>query len=222
MLLKTSELNPGQVYKLLIGSVVPRPIAWVSTISADGKPNLAPFSYFTVASSNPPVVCFSPALKGVSVDGKTIVYPKDSLANVRETEEFVVNIVSYKLAKQMNQCSAEYGRGVSEFEKTGLTPVSSAMVKPPRVGEALISMECRLRQIINFGDHPGAGNLILGDVLCFNIDDKVIDARQHVNIEALDPIGRLAGNDYCRVSDIFALDRPDANYDPFQSDAKKL
>jgi len=211
MIVKTSELDQKEIYKLLIGSVVPRPIAWVSTINADNITNLAPFSYFTVASSYPPVLCFSPGLKGDLRDGEVVAVPKDTLRNIEETKEFVVNIVSANLAEQMNNTSAEYAPSVSEFERSGLTEAASSMVRPPRVGEALISMECRLNQIVRLGTAPGAGNLVLGDVLCFHIDDSIYKAG-HIDIHALNPIGRLSGNSYCRVVEqIFELRRPSAN-----------
>jgi flavin reductase (DIM6/NTAB) family NADH-FMN oxidoreductase RutF len=210
MIVKTSELNQAQAYKLLIGSVLPRPIAWVSTVSKQGQPNLAPFSFFTVASSYPPVLCFSPALKEVEVDGKLVAVPKDTLRNVEETGEFVVNMVSLPLAEKMNLSSAEFAFGVSEFEKTGLTAVAAEMVRAPRLGEALISMECRLNQIVRFGTHPGAGNLVLGDVVCFHVADSIYNEAGHIDIQGLQPVGRLSGTAYCRVEDLFQMARPRA------------
>lgn len=207
MFIDTKEISSGDFYKLLIGSVLPRPIAWVSSMSKDGIYNLAPFSFFTVASANPPVLCFAPALKESEIDGKVVAVPKDTLRNVRDTEEFVVNIVSRKLAEKMVQTSGEYEEDVNEFEVAGLTAAPSSMVRPPRVGESLINMECKLHQILEFGDHPGAGTLVLGLILCMHLDDSAFK-RGHVDLDVLQPIGRLGGASYCTVSDRFELQRP--------------
>ncbi len=207
MIIKTEELDQKAIYKLLIGSVVPRPIAWVSTVSKDGIYNIAPFSYFTVASSFPPVLCFSPALKSATVDGEIKTVPKDTLRNVRETGEFVVNIVSRNLAEIMNQTSADCPPEVSEFDKTKLQSSKSSLVKAPRVMDALISMECTLNQIVELGTTAGAGNLVLGNVVCFHFDDSVYNDG-HIDIEALQPVARLAGNAYTELGKIFELPRP--------------
>jgi flavin reductase (DIM6/NTAB) family NADH-FMN oxidoreductase RutF len=205
---KTEELNPHQLYNIFIGSVVPRPIAWVSTVNQQGQPNLAPFSFFMVASANPPVVCFCPALKSVQQGGERLVVPKDTLRNIQDTGEFVVNIVSLSLAEQMNQSSASFAPDVNEFEKANLTEAPSQAVAPPRVGEALVSFECKLRQLISFGKHEGAGNLVLGDVVGFHLEDSVWQ-NNHIDISVLEPIGRLSGNDYCKIESIFQLERPE-------------
>lgn len=207
MIIDTTTLAPDVMYKMLIGSVLPRPIAWVSSISTEGIFNLAPFSFFTVASSNPPILCFSPALKSGTVDGAEMGVPKDTLRNARDTGEFVVNIVSHKLAEQMNETSGDYAADRSEFEIAGLTPADSCKVKAPRVAEALISYECVLHQILEFGSHPGAGNLVLGRIVCAHLDDSVYDGR-HVDIEVLDPIGRLGGFWYSTTRDRFEIRRP--------------
>jgi flavin reductase (DIM6/NTAB) family NADH-FMN oxidoreductase RutF len=205
---KTKDLSAHQIYNILIGSILPRPIAWVSTINANGVPNLAPFSTFTFASSNPPVVCFAPAFKSREVDGKTIVVPKDTLKNIETTHDFVVNIVSLPIAEKMNQTSGNYPPGVDEFVKAGLTAVPSNEVRAPRVGEAMVSYECRLRQIINFGSHDGAGNLVLGDVVGFHFADGVYE-NNHIDLEKLQPIARLSGSSYCKVESIFDMVRPE-------------
>ena len=207
MIIDVDKTGSEDLYKLLIGSVLPRPIAWVSSISADGVPNLAPFSFFTVASSNPPILCFSPALKEAVVDGKVLTVPKDTLRNVKETGEFVVNVVSRPVAEKMVQTSGEYAAGVNEFDAAGLTAVPSKMVRPPRVGESLINMECKLHQILEFGHHPGAGSLILGRILCFHLDDSVYKSG-HVELDVLQPIGRLSGAHYCTIKDRFEMQRP--------------
>lgn len=205
---KTKDLNAHQIYNILIGSILPRPIAWVSTIDANGVPNLAPFSAFTFASSNPPVLCFSPALKSREVEGKKVIVPKDTLKNIETTGDFVINIVSLSVAEKMNVTSANFPPDVDEFVKAGLTAVPSVEVRAPRVGEAMVSYECRLRQIINFGSHEGAGNLVLGDVIGFHFADGVYE-NNHVDLAKLQPIGRLAGSSYCKVESIFDLPRPE-------------
>lgn len=207
MIIDTRDSSPNILYKILIGSVLPRPIAWVSTINRDGQPNLAPFSFFTVASSNPPVLCFSPALREELVGGKLQAVPKDTLRNIRQIEEFVVNVVSRPLAEKMVQTSAEYPADVSEFVATGLTPVPSQLVRPPRVGESLINMECKLHQIIEFGTHPGAGMLVLGRIVCIHVDSSVYQNGK-IDLAVLQPIGRLGGNSYCTTTDQFEMERP--------------
>lgn len=208
MNVKVKDLNAHQIYNILIGSILPRPIAWVSTIDRNGVPNLAPFSAFTFASSNPPVLCFSPAFKSREVDGKKTVVPKDTLKNIETTADFVINIVSLPVAEKMNVTSANFAPGVDEFVKAGLTAMPSVDVRAPRVGEAMVSYECRLRQIINFGSHEGAGNLVLGDVVGFHLADEVYE-NGHVNLQKLQPIGRLAGSSYCKVEAIFDMTRPE-------------
>lgn len=204
----TEDLTPHQLYNIFIGSVVPRPIAWVSSVSSQGQPNLAPFSFFMVASANPPVVCFCPALKAVEKDGQRVVVPKDTLRNVQETREFVVNIVSLPLAEKMNESSGNFAPDVDEFQKAQLTAEPSKLVSPPRVGEALVSFECKLRQIISFGSHEGAGNLVLGDVVGFHLAEDVWH-HNHIDMSILQPIGRLSGNDYCKIESVFQMNRPE-------------
>jgi len=201
------EIGPERMYKILIGSVLPRPIAWVSTLSAAKKTNLAPFSFFTVASSNPPILCFSPGYKSAIIDGREEAVPKDTLRNIRETKEFVVNIVSEFLADKMNQTSGDYGPDVSEFEAAGLTAAPCKVVAPFRVGESLINMECKLHQFVEFGHHPGAGTLVLGEVVCVHIDDSVLH-NGRIDPDVLQPIGRLGGNFYTTVKDRFEIVRP--------------
>lgn len=207
MYIKTNEIDFETSYKILIGSVVPRPIAWVSTKSKSGTFNLAPFSFFNAVSSNPPIIVFSAGLKTIKTEHGYEVGPKDTVRNVKDTGEFVVNIVSRKLAEQMNQTSANYPPEVSEFDAVGLTPAPSHMVSAPRVGESLVSMECKLYQHIEFGKEAGAGNLIIGEVLCFHLDDAVYKDG-YIDVDVLDPIGRLAGISYCTVKDRFEIPRP--------------
>jgi flavin reductase (DIM6/NTAB) family NADH-FMN oxidoreductase RutF len=189
------------VYKLLIGIIVPRPIAFVSSLSADGTRNLAPFSFFTAISANPPVICFSPMVRGR--DGAH----KDTLNNVLATLEFVVNIVSEDFAEQMNKASGEYGPDVDEFVVSGLTPVTSDVVKPPRVGESRASMECRLVQVVDVSPKPLGGSLVIGEVVRFHITDQIFDDFR-IDPDLLNAIGRMGGPSYSRTRDRFDMQRP--------------
>jgi len=194
-------------YRLLTSSVIPRPIAWVSTISKDGVLNLAPFSFFNVVSNDPAILVFSPGFKLVMQDGKKVTVKKDTLKNIQETGEFVVNVVTYALAEKMNLTSAEFESHVNEFEKAGVTAAPSHMVQPPRVAESPISMECSLYQIIEFGQSPGAGNLVMGEIKCMHMDDAVLkDGR--LESDALDLVGRLGGSLYTTTRDSFSIKRP--------------
>jgi flavin reductase (DIM6/NTAB) family NADH-FMN oxidoreductase RutF len=207
MIIDTEQSSPDFLYKLLIGSVLPRPIAWVSTRSKTGLANLAPFSFFTVASCNPPILCFAPALKIVEANGQLIGVPKDSLRNIKDTGQFVVNVVSKALAEKMSATSAEFAPDVSEFAQVGLDEAPCQFVEAPRVRQSLINMECTLHQILEFGNHPGAGNLVLGRIVCIHIDDSVYkDGR--IDLDVLQPIGRLAGSAYCTIENRFNIARP--------------
>jgi flavin reductase (DIM6/NTAB) family NADH-FMN oxidoreductase RutF len=190
------------IYKLLIGLIVPRPIAFVSTVDPAGVRNLAPFSFFTCASADPPVIAFSPMVRGV---GGT----KDTLRNIRETREFVVNIVSEEIAAQMNMTSGEYPADVDEFLVSGLTPLASDLVAPPRVKEAKASMECKLFQIVEVSQRRLGGSLVLGEVVRFHVDDSLVD-NYRVDPNGLNAIGRMGGTDYSRTRDRFDMARPKA------------
>ncbi|HIB60922.1 MAG TPA: flavin reductase family protein [Candidatus Marinimicrobia bacterium] len=184
-----------ETHKLMIGSIVPRPIAFVSTLSKDGLENLAPFSYFNGICSNPPSIMFCPARRGY--DGKT----KDTLNNIRDTEEFAVNIVSEDFAEQMVSTSTDFEPEVNEFEVSGLTPEPCQKIAPPKVAEAKISFECKLNKIIPVGNEgPGGGFVIIGTIVLFHIDDDVYEDG-YINLGKLRPIGRLAGNMYTRTTD---------------------
>ena len=196
-----STVDVRNVYKLLIGSIVPRPIAFVSTLSHDGVPNLAPFSFFTAVSANPPVICFSPM-------NRTGGDPhKDTLRNIEATREFVVNVVSEDFAGAMNACSGEYPPEVDEFMVSGLTPVPSVRVKPPRVGESRVQMECRLLQVVAVSEKPLGGCLVLGEVLLFHMDDAIVE-NFTIDPGRLRAIGRMGGPTYVRTTDRFDLQRP--------------
>lgn len=196
-----STLSNQERYKLLIGSVLPRPIAFVSSMSPEGVPNLAPFSFFTGVCSSPLIICFSP-MRRSSDGGK-----KDTLQNIEATQEFVVHVVTEAMAEKMNQTAAEYPPEVSEFEAVGLTPIPSEKVKPFRVKESPIQMECKLNQIVNLGEHIGAGSLVLGEVIQIHISPEIYQDGKIITAK-LKPIARLAGNSYARVTDTFDLERP--------------
>jgi flavin reductase (DIM6/NTAB) family NADH-FMN oxidoreductase RutF len=197
-------MDPLTLYGYMVGSIVPRPIAFVSTVNKEGRRNLAPFSFFNIVSVDPPVVGFSVLIRG---DGEK----KDTLRNIEETGEFVLNIVSESLVEGLNKSAAEVDAEVDEFELSGLTPVPADLVAPPRVKEAKVHIECRLRDIIRFGEALFAGNLILGDILLIDVDDSVITETQGMKL--IDPLklqslGRMAGAAYARTTDLFDLERP--------------
>ena len=202
MIFDPSEHPFNDSYKLMIGSIVPRPIAFVSTQSKNGVFNLAPFSFFNGICSNPPSILFCPARRGN--DGKI----KDTLNNIRGTEEFVVNIVSENFTGQMVDCATNFDPDVDEFEISGLTPAASKKITVPRVGEAQISYECKLNQIIPVGsDGPGGGFVVIGTIVLFHIADDIYE-NGRINLQKLQPIGRLAGNSYTRpLSDTFKIVR---------------
>jgi flavin reductase (DIM6/NTAB) family NADH-FMN oxidoreductase RutF len=193
------------IYKLMIGAIVPRPIALVSSVNAAGQPNLAPFSYFTACSSNPPCVCFSPTGRGPESPAK------DTLRNVRETGEFVVNIVSEEFAALMNACSADFPPEVNEFEASGLTPIASLRVRPPRVAESHFQMECVVRQIVTVSDKPGGGSLVIGEVVLFHVDEAILASPEDIfkiDPDRLRAIGRMGGPTCVRTLDRFNMARP--------------
>lgn len=202
MVIDPSAASAQNIYKLLVGLVVPRPIAFVSTIGADGVLNLAPFSFFTVASANPPVVVFCPMIPGAGGGRR-----KDTLRNVEATREFVLNIVSEDFAEKMNTTSGEYPPEVDEFAVSGLTPLPSDLVRPPRVGESRAQMECRLVQIVNVSDSPLGGSIVLGEVLRFHIADEIFDDFR-IDPDKLAAIGRMGGPAYTRTCDRFNMERP--------------
>jgi flavin reductase (DIM6/NTAB) family NADH-FMN oxidoreductase RutF len=201
MLIDVSEADPVAVYRTLISVVTPRPIAWVTTVDRAGRVNLAPFSFFNVFGSRPPVVVFSPALRA---DGT----PKDTLRNVQETGEFVLNAAVAELAEQVNLSSAELPHGESEADLAGLALTPSVKVRPPRVAASPAHLECVLRQVIPVGDGPGAGNLVLGTVVLIEVADRVLDDRGRIDPRKLRTIARLGGNYYCHTSDLFEMPRP--------------
>jgi flavin reductase (DIM6/NTAB) family NADH-FMN oxidoreductase RutF len=204
-----ARLDAAAMYKLLIGSVVPRPIAWVSSVDAAGVPNLAPFSYFMAITHDPPTVAFSSGPRGAETSGAR--GKKDTLANVEATREFVVNVVDDTLAAAMNVSSGDYPPEVDEFTEAGLAAAPGVKVKVPRVAQAPISMECRLAQIIAVGRLPH--HLIMGEIVHLHVREDVYDtATGRIDVRRLRPVGRLAGHLYTHVHDIFEMKRPAVDY----------
>jgi len=188
-------------YKLMIGSILPRPIAFVSSISKNGIHNLAAYSFFNGITSNPPSICFAPTRK--SSDGSK----KDTLINIEETGEFVVNIVTEDIVKPMNDTAPEFPSEISEFEEVGLTPLNSNIVKAPRVKESPINMECKLLQVVEVGPaEPGGGFLVIGEIVLFHIKDELL-SNGRIDTGLLRPVGRLAGTEYTTLGKRFSLSR---------------
>jgi flavin reductase (DIM6/NTAB) family NADH-FMN oxidoreductase RutF len=206
------SFDPGResvqnIYKLMIGAIVPRPIAFVSSLDARGIRNLAPFSFFTGVSADPPVILFCPVAR-TEDPGRGLAAHKDTLLNVIATREFVVNVVTEGIAEKMNLTSAQVPPDVDEFELAGLTPLPSELVKPPRVAESPVQMECRLRQIIEVSDRPSGGSIVLGEVLRFHVNDALVE-NFRIDPESLAAIGRMGGPTYVRTRDRFDLKRPE-------------
>jgi len=188
----TGKSQP-QFHGYLLGAVGPRPIAFASTIDKDGKPNLAPFSFFNVFSSNPPIAIFSPARSGR--DGTN----KHTLINVKEVPEVVLNIVNYNMVQQMSLASSPYAKGVDEFEKAGFTKLASKGIKPFRVAEAPVTMECIVKEVIELGQGGGAGNLVVCEVQLIHIKEEVLDEYGKIDQQKIDLVARMGGNWYCRA-----------------------
>jgi flavin reductase (DIM6/NTAB) family NADH-FMN oxidoreductase RutF len=206
--LRPNDLSPREFYRILIASVAPRPIAWVSTISAHGHLNLAPFSFFNVISDTPPLLGFSPAPRPAN----STTAEKDTLSNIRETGEFVVNTVTFALAEAMNLTSGEYDASINEFEVAGVTPLPSQLVRPPHVAESPVSFECKLYQVLDFGlaGQTPTGHLVLGEIVSVHINESVLQSDGRVDGNALDLIARMGGMQYSRTrpDDRFELSRP--------------
>ena len=187
-------------YGLMISIIQPRPIAWVSTIGKTGSINLAPFSFFTGITAKPMTICFCPVRNR---EGKK----KDTLINIEDTKQFTVNVVNEENAHKMNQTSADYPYGVNEFEKAGLATIPSVKIKPPRVKESPVSMECELVQVVTISDGPLGGNLEIGKVVYLHISDTIWK-NNSISHKDLKAIGRLEGSFYTKVTDIFEMPRP--------------
>ncbi len=198
------EIPVSELHGILLGAVSPRPIAFASTVDKDGNVNLSPFSFFNVFSANPPIMIFSPARR---VKGNTT---KHTLDNAMTTKEVVINIVNYAMVQQMSLASAEYGQGINEYEKAGLTEVPSEIVTPPRVGESPVSFECKVNDIIHLGTEGGAGNLIICEVIKIHLDSNILDEQGKIDPNKIDTVARMGSNWYSRASgdSIFEIPKP--------------
>jgi flavin reductase (DIM6/NTAB) family NADH-FMN oxidoreductase RutF len=194
------------IYKLMIGAIVPRPIAFVSSLDGRGLRNLAPFSFFNGVSAAPPVVLFCAAVRREDPE-RGLGPHKDTLLNVIDTREFVINVVTESIAEKMNLTSAQVPPDVDEFELSGLTPLPSELVKPPRVAESPVQMECRLRQIVEISEKLHGSTIVLGDVLRFHVREDVVE-NFRIDADKLAAIGRMGGPTYVRTRDRFDLERP--------------
>ena len=201
-----AALTPQDNYKLLAGTILPRPIAFVSTMSERGIRNLAPYSFFTVASANPPIVVFCPMVR--PPNAKQLSSVKDTLGNIAAMKEFVLNIVSEDFVGKMNQTAAEVEPEIDEWELSGLTPVASESVRPPRVGESRMQMECRLLRLVVASDRPLGGTLVLGEVLRFHVAEEIVSDKLIIDPDKLNAVGRMGGAAYIRTHDRFDLERP--------------
>jgi flavin reductase (DIM6/NTAB) family NADH-FMN oxidoreductase RutF len=205
--LNPGDCQPRQVYKLMTGIIVPRPVALVSTVDRSGIANLAPFSFFTGVGSNPPTVLFCPIVRSGSGAAEDADLRKDTLRNVEDTGEFVVNVVSEAIANAANATAAEVAPEVDEFVLSGLSPVASDLVRPPRVAESPAQMECKLMQVIYTSRGPGAGVIVLGEIVRFHIRKEIVEDFR-VDPDGLDAVGRMAGNTWARTRDRIDLIRP--------------
>ncbi len=201
------EVKTPVLHSYLLGAVAPRPIAFASTIDANGTPNLSPFSFFNVFSANPPIAIFSPALSGRTG------LPKHTYENVKEVPEVVITVVNYNIVQQASLSSTEYAKGVNEFEKAGLTPLKSELVKPYRVKESPAQLECKVKQVIELGTQGGAGNLIICEVVLMHISEDVLDENKMIDPRKIDLVARLGGNWYSRTNagSLFEVTKPILN-----------
>ena len=207
MNVRPSDLPYNEFYRILISSVAPRPIGWVSTLSAAGQPNVAPFSFFNAICGKPPLLAFGAGLRmktdGDAVRGQT----KDTLRNVRETGEFVVNVVTFDVAEAMNLTSGEYDSTVNEFELAKLTMRPSQIVKPPQVAESPVNFECNVYQILDFSSPPQGGSLVIGEIQSIHVEEKHLKEGR-LDPNSLDLVGRMGGIQYSRTTNRFEMPRP--------------
>jgi flavin reductase (DIM6/NTAB) family NADH-FMN oxidoreductase RutF len=202
--LNPKELSVTQVHQYLLGAVAPRPICFASTIDKEGKPNLAPFSFFNVFSANPPIAIFSPSRSGRT--GAT----KDTYENIKEVPECVINVVNYNMVYQTSLASSPYPKGTSEFEKAGFTPIASQLVKPFRVKESPVQLECKVNQVIELGQQGGAGNLVICEVIMIHVSEDVLGADKMIDTKKIDLVARMGANWYCRAHGdaLFEIEKP--------------
>jgi len=206
-----SQLAHREFYNILISAVGPRPIAWVSSLSASGQPNLAPFSFFNAVCANPPLLAFAPAMRSSknlgAAAGEPAGTPKDTLRNIRETGEFVINMVTYELAEAMNLTSGDYDAAINEFEVAKVASAPSKVVRPQRVAESSVSFECKLYQILDFNRAPEGGSLVIGEIVSVHIDERHLKEGR-IDRNSLDLIGRMGGMQYTRTTQRFEMVRP--------------
>ena len=196
-------LPVAKVHGYLLGAVAPRPIAFASTLDEEGNPNLSPFSFFNVFSANPPIAIFSPARRGR--DNTT----KHTYENVKKVKECVINIVNYEMVQQMSLASVEYPKGISEFVKAGFTPIASEVVKPFRVKESPVQLECIVKDVIELGTEGGAGNLVICEVVRIHINEEILDANGRIDPEKIDLVARMGGDWYSRAKlGLFEVAKP--------------
>lgn len=202
--LNPKELTVAQVHQYLLGAVGPRPICFASTIDKNGNSNLAPFSFFNVFSANPPIAVFSPSRSGRT--GAT----KDTYENIKEIPECVINIVNYNMVYQTSLASSPYPKGVNEFAKAGFTEEKSQLIKPFRVKESPVQLECKVNQVIELGQQGGAGNLVICEVVMIHINEDVLDADKKIDQQKIDLVARMGGNWYCRAHGdaLFEIEKP--------------
>jgi len=202
--IKPGEVSTGTLHAYMLGAIAPRPIALASTMDKDGNPNLSPFSFFNAFGSNPPTLIFSPARR---VRGNTT---KDTLDNCIETKEVVINVVNFDLVQQSSLSSTEYPKGIDEFVKAGLTPLKSELIKPHRVAESPVQMECKVIDIIAMGKEGGAGNLVICEIVMMHVSEDILDASGHIDPNRIDLVGRMGGDWYCRASgsSLFKVAKP--------------
>jgi len=203
--LDPAEYQTREIYKIMTGIIVPRPVALVSTMSREGVANLAPFSFFSGVGAVPPTVLFCPALR--PSDSTELGDRKDTLRNVEETREFVINVVSEAIATAANNSASEVPPEVDEFVLSGLTPIPSLVVRPPRVAESPAQMECKLLQVIYTGHAPRSGVIVLGEVVRFHVRAELVEDFR-VDPTGLDAVGRMAGNTWVRTQDRIEIVRP--------------
>ncbi len=198
------ELTVQVLQKYLQNAIAPRPICFASTISANGEPNVAPFSFFNLFSSNPPILVFSPAYSGRTGA------PKDTLLNVKEIPEVVINVVTYDMVHQVSLTSSPFAKGVNEFTKSGLTPLASELVKPFRVKESPVQLECKVLEVKELGTNGGAGNLVICEVVRMHIDSSVLTAENQIDTRKIDLVARMGDNWYCRAQGdaLFEVKKP--------------
>ena len=189
-----AEIATKDLHQFILGAVAPRPIAFASTLSADGVPNLAPYSFFNAFSSNPPILIFSSNRRVLNNT------TKDTLKNVEDTGEVVINVVSHRIVRQMALCSIEFGAEVSEFEKAGFTPLPSEKVKPFRVAESHVHMECKVDKILPLGGKGGAGNLIFCNIVLMHIAEEVLNDKGRIDPHKIDLVARMGRFYYARAS----------------------